>query len=251
MAISWTAKRQITYFLIFAIIVLGAVYFVWKGATKPTCFDNKQNQGEEDVDCGGPCAKKCLGEVQNLIVLWSRFFETSKGKYDVAALVKNPNLFLSISSLKYKFEIRDKDNFLITGKEGKTFITPGETFPIFGTNIDAGSRTVGRAFIELEKNPQWERIEKEKPPLIVSRKQFSNEPPFPRLIITLENKSVYAVNNISAAAVLYDNDKNAKGVSLTTIDSIAGKSSQEVVFTWPRLFGEEPSSTEIFLKTSL
>ncbi|MCX6731867.1 MAG: hypothetical protein NTX55_02685 [Candidatus Parcubacteria bacterium] len=149
MAISWTARKQITYFLIFAVIVLGAIYFVWKGATKPTCFDNKQNQGEEGIDCGGPCPKKCLGEVQNLIVLWTRFFETSPGKYDMAALVKNPNLFLSISSLKYTFEIRDKDNLPIINKDGETFITPGETFPIFETNVDVGSRTPGQAFIEL------------------------------------------------------------------------------------------------------
>jgi len=251
MAISWTARKQITYFLIFAIVVFVAVYFIWKGATKPTCFDNKQNQSEEGIDCGGPCPKKCLGDVKELIVLWSKFFETSKGKYDIAALVKNPNLFLSISSLKYKFKIYDKDNILIAVKEGETFITPGETFPIFETNVGVGLRTPGQAFIEFEKSPQWERTEKEKSPLVVSKKQFFNNPPFPRLIITLENKSISVVNNISVAAMLYDKDKNAQGVSLTKIDSLAGESSQEVVFTWPRLFDEEPSSIEIFFRTGL
>ena len=23
--------------------------------SEPTCYDKRQNQGEEDVDCGGPC----------------------------------------------------------------------------------------------------------------------------------------------------------------------------------------------------
>jgi hypothetical protein len=251
MIIPWTAKRQIIYFFIFAFVVSIIVFFIWSGITKPTCFDNKQNQSEEEVDCGGPCKKECLGDVKELIVLWSRFFETSKEKYDVAALVKNPNLFLSVSSLKYQFKIYDKDNILIAVKEGETFITPGETFPIFETNVDVGLRTPGQAFIEFEKSPQWERTEKEKSSLVVSKKQFFNEPPFPRLIITLENKSVSVINNISVATAIYDKDKNAKGVSLTAVDSIAGESSQEIVFTWPRLFDEEPSSIEIFFRTGL
>ena len=250
MAIPWTAKRQITYFLIFVIIIFAAAYFIWKGVSKPTCFDGRRNQSEEGIDCGGPCLKKCLGEVKELIVLWSRFFETSKGKYDVAVLVKNPNLFLSISSLKYQFKIYDKDNILIAVKEGETFITPGETFPIFETNVDVGLRTPGQVFIEFEKSPQWERNEKEKPSLVVSKKQFFNEPPFPRLAVTLENKSVLPVYNIFIAAILYDKDKNVQGVSVTKIDAISGESSEEIVFTWPQIFSEE-LSPDILFRTSL
>lgn len=251
MAIPWTVKRQITYFLVFVVIIFTAAYFIWKGVTKPTCSDGRRNQGEEGIDCGGPCQEKCLGEVKELYTDWTKIFEISKGKYDVAALIKNNNLFLALPSLKYQFKFYDKNNILIGIKEGETFITPGEIFPIFETGIDVGSRIPSRVFIEFENNPGWQRIEKEKPSLVVSKKQFFNELPFPRLIITLENKSISVVNNISVAAVLYDEDKNAKGVSLTTVDSIVGESSQEVVFTWPQLFDKEPSSTEIFFKTGL
>jgi hypothetical protein len=48
-----------------AIMLLGGFYLAGKGeleipfisgtATVPTCFDGVQNQGEEGVDCGGPC----------------------------------------------------------------------------------------------------------------------------------------------------------------------------------------------------
>lgn len=251
MAISWTARKQVTYFFVFLIVISAATYFIWRGVTKSTCFDNKQNQGEEGIDCGGPCEKKCLGEVKELIVLWSKFFETSEGKYEVAALVKNPNLFLSVASLDYQFKIYDKDNILIAAKKGETFITPGEIFPIFETGIGVGLRIPSKVFVEFENNPGWQIIEKERPSLIVSQKQFFNTPPFPRLIITLENKSISAANNISVSAVLYDKDKNAKGISLTVVDSIAGESSQEVTFTWPQPFSEEPSSIEVFHRTGL
>ncbi len=250
MAISWIARKQITYFLIFVIVVLVAGFFIWQSATKPTCFDGKQNQGEEGVDCGGPCKNPCLGEVKEPLVLWTKFFEISQGKYDTIALIENPNLFLGLSSVKYQFKLYNKDNVLIAFRDGETFINPGETFPIFETNIDTGRRVPSRAFIELEKNLNWERTGKEKPQLVVSKKQFSNLPPFPRLDATINNKSISSVDNIFAVAILYNKDKNAIAVSATKIDSIQGGASWDISFTWPQPFSEEPSSIEIFLRTS-
>jgi len=250
MAIPWTVKRQITYFLVFVVIIFTAAYFIWKGVTKPTCSDGRRNQGEEGIDCGGPCQEKCLGEVKELYTDWTKIFEISKGKYDVAALIKNNNLFLALPSLKYQFKFYDKNNILIGIKEGKTFITPGEIFPIFETGVDVGSRIPSRVFIEFENNPGWQRIEKEKPSLVVSKKQFFNEPPFPRLAVTLENKSVVPVYNIFIAAILYGKDKNVQGVSVTKIDAISGESSEEIVFTWPQIFSEE-LSPDILFKTGL
>lgn len=250
MAIPWTVKRQITYFLVFVVIIFTAAYFIWKGVTKPTCSDGRRNQGEEGIDCGGPCQEKCLGEVKELYIDWTKIFEISKGKYDVAALIKNNNLFLALPSLKYQFKFYDKNNILIGIKEGETFITPGEIFPIFETGVDVGSRIPSRVFIEFENNPGWQRVEKEKPSLVVSKKQFFNEPPFPRLAVTLENKSVVPVYNIFIAAILYDKDKNVQGVSVTKIDAISGESSEEIVFTWPQIFSEE-LSPDILFKTGL
>lgn len=251
MAIPWTAKRQLLYLGIFLIIVFIIAFFIWANATKPTCFDNKQNQKEEGIDCGGPCEKKCLGEIRNLIVLWSKFFDISENKYDAVALVKNPNAFLALPSLKYQFKFYDKNNILIAIKEGETFITPAETFPIFETNIDTSSRIPSRVFIEFEENLKWERREKEKLSLVVSQKEFFNEPPFPRLVINLENKSIAPVEDIFLAAVLYDEDKNAQGASVTKVDSISSQSSQKVVFTWPELFSEKPASIEVFFRVGL
>lgn len=38
-----------------------AMFTIKAEQAEPTCFDNIQNQGEEDIDCGGPCqaCKKC------------------------------------------------------------------------------------------------------------------------------------------------------------------------------------------------
>lgn len=251
MAISWTVKKQLTFFALFLLAISLVIVIVLTKLATPTCFDNKQNQGEEGVDCGGPCKNQCLGEVKEILVLWTKFFEISQGKYDTIALIENPNLFLGLSFVKYWFKLYDKDNVLIAIRDGETFINPGETFPIFETNIDTGQRVLSRAFIEIEKNLNWERTGKEKPQLVVSKKQFSSQPPFPRLNAAINNKSIFSVDNIFAVAILYDKDKNAMAVSATKIDNLQGGASRDISFTWSQPFSEEPSSIEIFLRTSL
>ena len=249
MPIPWTVKKQLAYLSVLTLVIIGALFFVWLSATKPTCFDNKQNQGEENVDCGGPC-EACLGEIKNLIVVWSKEFQLKNGEYETAALIKNPNLFLGISSLKYKFTIYDANNILIAAREGDTFINPGEQYVVFESGIDTGERVPKSAFIELEENPRWKRIEKEIPQIVVSRKDFFNEP-YPRLAAEISNKSIFPVSDISAVAVLYDDEGNAKAVSSTKISLIEGDSSRQVVFTWNQPFLEEYISSDIFLRINL
>lgn len=249
--IPWTIKKQISYLAVIVIIVVMVIVIIIAKIIAPTCSDGKQNQEEQGIDCGGPCPKQCLGEVKDLIILWNKFFDIGQGKYDVVALIENPNLFLALPSFKYRFKLYDKNNIMITSTEDETFINPGETYPIFETGITIGNRTPQKAFIELEENPQWELFEKNEQQLVVSKKQFFNILPFPRLIVSVSNKSTAEIKNIYTAAILYDKDKNAIGASASKIESILGDASQDIVFTWPKPLPEDPSLIEVFFRTNL
>lgn len=249
MAIPWTIKRQLTFFAVFlfAVFIIATIIFI--KATAPTCDDGKQNQNEQGVDCGGAC-QPCLGEIKNLIIVWSKVFKLKNGKFDVAALIDNPNLSAGVSSLKYKFKLYDEKNILIAIKEGEMFVNPDEKQLIFETNIDVGQRVPYKAFLELSENIDWKRIEKEKAALVVSKKDFFNDS-IPRLSAIIENKSSFGIKDISSFAVLYDGDKNAVAVSSSKIDYIAGNSFQEMTFTWPEPFTEEPAGSDVFVSTNL
>ena len=249
MPIPWTAKRQITIFLIVTAVIVAAIALVIIATSKSTCFDNKQNGSEQGIDCGGSC-EPCLGEVKDLIVVWSKALKLGNGKYDAAALIKNPNLFAGLPLLKYKFKFYDANNILIAIRAGETFINPGDRYVVFETDIDTGRRVPKSAFLELEENPRWKRIEKKKPQIIISGKTFTNRP-FPRLVAEIGNESLFQVNGVSLAAVLFSGEGNAIAVSATAIDSIAGSASRQVVFTWPAPFTEEPALSKIFLRTNL
>ena len=145
----WSARKRVFYFLIvFFIVALVVVLFFVINRKAPSCFDNKQNQNETGVDCGGVCEAVCPNEVVNLTTIWVRPFRVSLGNYAAAALVQNSNLF-GVKQLRYRFKLYDSDNLLVNEREGVTYVNPDEQFVIFEPNISTGERDATRAFIEF------------------------------------------------------------------------------------------------------
>lgn len=245
----WKAKKQLiiffVVFLFFLSSILGLVLFL----RNPTCFDHRQNQGEEGIDCGGPC-KPCVKEVKDLVVLWAKPLKLEDGRYDAAALIKNPNISAGIPELKYRFKLFDKYNILIGARDGKTFVNPADEFAVLEANIDTGERIPKRAVIEFPEGFHWEVIKKEGPQLSVSDKKYEEGPP-PRLSVRIYNKSIFDVEDISASAVLYDNRGRVLGVSSTHIDKIEGNSFKDASFLWPAPFGAEVASSQVFVRIDL
>lgn len=247
---SWRARRQFFYFSIFALVIFaiigGIVWYFWPA---PSCSDKKQNQGEQGIDCGGPCTP-CLGEIKDISQKWVRFFKSREGFYDTAVLIENSNLFAGISNFKYTFKLYDSNNVLITGKDGFTFINPGESQIIFESDIFTGSRTPHDVYLEFDAEKNWKYIKKEQPFLSVVKKDFVNTP-FPRLSTEVRNERFDDVKNVLVSAVLYDAEGNAQGVSATKIDVIPAESTQTAFLTWPVPFEKEPEAIEVFVTTNL
>ena len=246
MSISWAAKKQLTYLLFVLFVVVGLVFAFWLNITSPSCNDKKQNQDEKGVDCGGVCAKECLGEIKDLAVLWSKPFKVSGNNYDAVALVENRNLFLSAQSVKYQFKFYDDRNILIASREGEIFVNPGRKFAIFENNVDAGSRKPAKVFLEFQKNINWEIYKGENLGLVVTKKEYQDDP-MPSISATLENKTLANVKGVYAVAIIYADDGNAMAASATKIGEIKGGASTDIFFTWPEKFEEEYSRDEIYL----
>lgn len=249
MYIPWTARRQVLYFSVVLLAFFGFGIFIWINASAPTCFDNKQNQKEVGVDCGGPCSEECLGEVKEPVVLWSQALKIGEGKYDAAAVVLNQNLFLTSPSVKYQFKLYDKNNVLIVAREGETFINPGRQFAVFESNIDTGRRVPYRTFLELDKNIKWKLYKDEPFGLIITQKDYSDLPR-PSLSASISNKSINEAENIRAVAIIYDEKGNTLAASATEIESIKANSSQEIFFTWSMPFEGQAASNEVFLSVA-
>jgi len=249
---TWRARRQLFYLAIFtalALAVLGGVIF-WFLA-EPTCFDGRKNQGEEKIDCGGPCEKKCAGETENLVILWSRAIKTSAGIYDAAALVENPNIFAGVQNLPYKFKLYDNRNVLVGVKEGRIFVNPAERFIIFEPGIATKERIPARAVLELadEGEISWLRIEKKTPNFLVEKKTFFKDPS-PFLEVKARNQSLTSFSEVYVNAVIYDKNNNVQAASQTILDAVEPGALRSVFFTWREPFEREAEVIEIFFRTN-
>ncbi len=246
----WRTRRQFFYFSIFALAVLVlAAGAVWYFYPRPSCTDNKQSGQEEGIDCGGPCTP-CLKNLHDISVLWVRFFENRPGVYDVTAMVENSNLDAGISSINYYIKLYDASNIFLAGRQGSTYINPGDRQVIFETGILSGPRPPKYAEITFDAQKNWKYIKKEKSFLSVTRKDFVNIP-FPRLTAEIKNEALFDTKNVLVSGILYDESGNAIGASFTKIDSIKAESSQEAVFTWSRPFAKVPVSVEVIATTDL
>lgn len=246
---SWASQRQLIYLfiavLLFIVIAAGGFWYLKPQAS---CFDGKKNQNEENTDCGGVCGS-CLGDTKEIITLWSNVFPLGDAVYEVASLIRNPNFFAGLPELKYTFKLYDDNNILIAIREGKTFMNPNEDYLIFETGIIVGERIPKRVFIEFN-NLNWKRIEEERVQIAVSEKSFSNLI-FPILEARITNKTFLTIDDIEAVAVLFDNQDNAIGASVTRISALLPESSQRITFTWPNQFSIEPASSKILIRSNL
>lgn len=257
MAISWVARQKILYLSAFLLIVLTPIFYVaWKNWPRPSCTDNKQNQKEEGVDCGGPCIP-CVSKPTSLITHWSRSFKigeskTGEGLYDMAALVENPNADYVIKSLDYQFKVYDSDNILIGQTRGNTFVNQQEMFLMFNASMNMGFRIPAKTFLELEDGYEnkWEFSKKEKPSISVISKKFTNEP-FARFEVNIKNNSLKDVVDLIAGGVLLDKNNNAIAASITNLDILNGDGSDKLVFTWPKPLAEAPAFDEIYMRVNL
>lgn len=248
--ISWRRERQIIILLFTSIFIvaLSAVIFIARKPL-PGCFDDKQNQGEAGVDCGGPCAAVCREEIISLSVEWVRFFPVSDGYYDVIAKINNPNNRLGVPSLSYSFEIFDANNISINKREGATFVNANETFYVFESNLLAGERVPRRATFRLGSDLEWKRDLSEKPKLSILNKKFLNEPT-PLLTATVSNESLYYLKDFKITAVLYDAEGNAYGASGTLVESLTKDLRAEISFTWPKVFPQLPTNIDIAVRVN-
>lgn len=255
MALSWSAKRQLTIigiFFLFGIIILGFILYP-KIVKDPTCFDGKQNGLERGIDCGGSCAQICPFDANSLVLVWSRAFSSVPGYTTAVAYIDNNNTSSGVISIPYEFRIFD-DQGRIATKQGTTFIGAHGVSAIIDTHIPVGNRIPVRATFEFLSPPVWTVYSK---PIIdsvttnitVRNETLSDVSTAPKLSAILFNDSLYDLKDIDVVAIVYDTVGNAITASQTHIfDTIGINSSKEIFFTWPDPFPQEVGRIEILPK---
>jgi hypothetical protein len=239
--------KQIFYGTIFLgifILIIGAIYFVFK--SEPSCFDNKKNQGEEGIDCGGPCQKICLPEnFRNIEVLETKFINVSNNLI-LLAKIQNPNREIAAQNFDYNFNLFDQNNNLIKNVSGSSFIYAEEIKYIIEFIEDNNlSKQIKNINLEI-KNPNFVKAESFKKPnlkILNQDKKQINENTI-QISGKIINNDFIEFNNVKIVTNFYKNN-DWIGSSQTIINSIL---PQEIKDFKINFISTEISSYETFIQ---
>ena len=204
--------RRVAIFLVFALIIGGASYLIFANKTPATCSDNIKNQNETGIDCGGSC-RACIN-IMDLLIFDTEAVPTKEGFVDLFAEIQNKNLSHGISSLNYRFDIIDRDNQIITSKEGFTFVLPNSKKFIIEVAI-AVNREIKETRLAFITPPIWQKAPDSytRPQIIILSKTYKiltqEEPGFAKLQGIISNRDKFDFDQVNILAVIRDDIRNS------------------------------------------
>lgn len=244
----------ITIYLIIFFVLGAALAFHFK--SDPTCSDEKQNQGEKGIDCGGPCAPcENLGEVEDLEIIKKEFVYDTEDKYDIVFKVKNPNQKIGAEKIDFSVKASGKNNeVLLDLTADNKFILPGEEKYIFINGIDPGSEPSG---LDVQiKNVQWNKnIKLIDPKLVILNKNYQREtggsPYFSKASGTLVNNSNSDFNIVKVKVLLRDEKGKLLAVNYQTINTLRSEEKRDFIIHFPHNFSGSVADLEVYPETNI
>ncbi|MBA3733142.1 hypothetical protein H0W91_02070 [Patescibacteria group bacterium] len=248
--LSWATKRRLIYggsvVVVLALIFGGIFWKIFYQA--PTCNDGRQNGDEKGVDCGGSCRNLCTSDALTPVVLWSKVFNVSGDVYSAVAYIENPNVNSRNNRATYQFQIYDKNNKLITVKEGETSIPKGKKFAVFETSLlISNSKPKSADFKFLSFSP-WEKDIAKEPEITLKYGTIVGSTT-PSITGSITSQSIGTIPEIELVVFVLDRNENAIGASRTFIDNLSKNAPQDFVFSWQKPFEGDSSVISVIYRS--
>lgn len=246
---SWAARRR--FFILSILGAIGvaflAIVIIATTYHAPSCHDGIQNQGEQGVDCGGPCPYLCTALEQTPSVLYTQALPAGPGRTDVIAAIENRNATAAAKNVPWTVVLYAPDNTFVQQKSGTVDLPPGATVPVFIPNISTGSQTVKSAFLTIaSSSPRWYTMatDTRAVPKVLST-NLAGTTQAPRVTAVLQNPDVTLMSNVRAVVVVQDAQGNVIGASQTIVPSIPGSGQATATFTWNAPFSQTPAAITV------
>jgi len=228
--------KQAAIAIIFLLFLGGIGFLVYQLFPHPpraSCVDNIQNQGEEGVDCGGPCSIACL-HPEELILLQAKIIPAKEGFVDLFAELRNDNLTLGVPLLRYTFELYDEAGALITSKQGVTYILPNTMKYIVENALSV--RQIPKKVKFVFQEPQFKELKDYiKPQLVALNTASDDELGFVRVRGTLANRTNHSYHRVNLIVLLRDDVKRVVGASQQEITTLVSNENRFFDLRWPYL----------------
>ncbi len=242
--------KQILYgagYLIFFGLIILSVYYIWFKPA-PTCFDDKQNQGETGIDCGGPCRPCEIKTLSPIQTSWVKYFPAGEQTV-IATEIKNPNLEYGAAPLSYVFEIYGSDGKQIKTINNKSFIYSSEIKYLVET-IDITLKEIKEVKLTLF-NPIWFSKVEFPEPLTQIRELKTEAAPEktlgPAASGFISNKNAFPLPKVRIIAFLLNQNGIQISASKTELENLPAFGERFFKITFPKnislVSGPAPSVT--------
>lgn len=226
--------KQVSFgalYLLILVILAAGIYFLYLKPA-PSCTDNKQNEEETGVDCGGsciPCEVKGLtlttGEVKS--------FAAGEGQTTLLSKVTNPSQnFTAVFS--YEFKV---DGVSISDRQlkGKAVLGPGESEYIVLPALTAPLKDIKNLGFEVTAL-DWRETKSPRPNASVLVRTDINQA---KVIVSgsFANKSAGQFPAVALTAILFDSDDNILNASITRLENVEAFSQKSFTVFFPEVEG--------------
>lgn len=246
--------KQIIIGFIFILIISGLIFLVYYlFRPGPSCSDNIQNQGEEGIDCGGPCQPCELVNIEEIKVLSTGAVSIEQGFYDLFAQIKNPNQNYGSGDVPYEFKLYDSQNNMVGEYIGSSFILPNQTKYVVQLKV----RTMGEVNrVELSFGQvEWQKLKDyQLPQLVVKQKEYyllENQEAYSQVRGVLANKTNFDFDKISVDILLFDSSRKLIALNTTEIKSLLSNQERDFIVNWFNPIKEEAVFLEAEAETNV
>lgn len=245
---SWRTRKRLIYFSISLLLILFFSFLIYWQFKKPieACFNNRQDQNEEGIDCGGPCPPCELKYFQPLKIYPTKYLTYLDKTFDLLGVIENPNQNLALKKLKYQFLIYDlDDNLKIQTPIEETILLPLEKRYLIKVNNPNPGFVLGKIELKIfEPSPQdWLKKEFKKLPVNFYNEKILKDKN--QISLTLFNNSYEPQKDLEIIVFVY-NKNNLTGLT-KGIYSLNPQETKDIILTLPKLLFE-PTGMEIYLQ---
>lgn len=236
------------FFLLFFALAGTFFYYVYIRPS-PSCFNGRQDRGEEGVDCGGNCAAACIPA--NLAPIEIReepkVFNPLPNFVGVLVRIQNPNLNFASRNFNYRIDFYDDAGAVVTSRSGISFIYAGEIKYIADFASVENVAKISRAEIFAE-NPDWIPGERYPAPKI-SIQEKRTEVIGESVVASgrFLNQDFVDFPTVEIIAIFYDNFGLTVGVSKTEVENVKIGESRTFTVLHPFLNSVDTARTEYFV----
>jgi hypothetical protein len=218
--------KQLIYGFFFLLILSVIIWLFYLAFLQPgpSCFDNKKNQEETEVDCGGPNCSDCeLRRVQAVRTFPALALSSPDGKRSTLLIqFQNPNANYGANPLSYTVNLYGTDGGVIYTNTTDTFIYPSEITYRIEPNIPVTSSLIARSEIVIRSQEWVRRADFSALKTQVRDVQVDFDADRREAVVTgiLKNDNPFIVSRLVIGSILHNRVGSLVGVSKTLLDGL-------------------------------